>query len=186
MIRIISGKQKGLHLNVPPKNVRPTTDFVKEAIFSMLFDVSELDVLDLYGGSGALGIECFSRGSKRVTIVENSKDVLAIMKRNISLLKDCNSINVVSSDVIDFLKRTPQKFDLIFVDPPYATSPYIDILQIIKDRDLLNQNGTIVFEMESKKEIEPIDGFEVVKNRKYGITRVMFYQHVTEVKSEDN
>ncbi len=186
MLRIISGKQRGLQLKVPPNDVRPTTDFVREAIFSMLFDVSNLEVLDLYSGSGALGIECFSRGAKRITFVENSRDVLNIIKKNISLLKDCNNTSVVSGDAIDFLKRTQQRFDLIFVDPPYATSPYTDILTIIKSRDLLNQGGTIVFEMESKKEVEAIEGFEVVKNRKYGITRVMFFQHVTETESEEN
>ena len=129
-MRIISGTKRGKKLKEPDNyDIRPTTDMVKESMFNIVqFDIEGRRVLDLFAGTGQLGIECLSRGAKEVTFVDQSRESIAIVKQN---LKSCGfEARVVQSDSISFLERG-EKFDLILLDPPYAANLIDKALQII-------------------------------------------------------
>lgn len=122
-IKIASGKSKGLNLvSKKNDNLRPTKDRVKEALFNIIqFDISGKNFLDLFGGTGQIGIEAFSRNAKKVTIVDNSIDAVKLIKSNVSKVKmPHENIRIVKSDALDFLKSTKEVFDIVFLDPPYS------------------------------------------------------------------
>ena len=168
-LRVISGKARGLKLeSLEGLTTRPTLDKVKQAIFNMLFDITyDATVLDLFSGSGAMGIECISRGSKECTFVDIEKDAIDIINKNIKKAKFENESKVIKSDFISFLNSTNQKFDLVFLDPPYDSDYYEKSLCLLKQNDLLNKNAVIV--VESSKDVVPnIPSY-------YEITRQKFY-----------
>lgn len=149
-MRVISGTARGRKLREPADNsIRPTTDKVKESIFNIIqFDIEGRNVLDLFAGTGQLGIECLSRGAKSVTFVDRSRDALALVKEN---LKICGfEGRVVCDDSIDFLKRG-NKYDVILLDPPYATDLADKALQIINSVDILSEGGIIICESPREK-----------------------------------
>jgi 16S rRNA (guanine(966)-N(2))-methyltransferase RsmD len=129
-MRIISGAYKGRRLKSPPKNakVRPSTDRVRETLFNLLFnmvDLNDTDVLDLFCGTGSLGIECLSRGAAKAVFVDTD---IRTVNENLSLVGAENSSEIVRSDVTRFLKRTVGTFDVIFADPPYSYSHYDELI----------------------------------------------------------
>ena len=135
-MRVISGKARGLKLNTPKnEDVRPTTDRVKESLFNMINSyIMESEVLDLFAGTGSLGIECLSRGAKSCTFVDISKESIDIVKSNIKKARvESESIilNLDFKTAIDKLKLQNSKFDIIFMDPPYYKNMFIEALQII-------------------------------------------------------
>lgn len=149
-MRIISGTKRGKKLKEPDNyDIRPTTDMVKESMFNIVqFDIEGRRALDLFAGIGQLGIECLSRGAKEVTFVDQSREAIAIVKQN---LKSCGfEARVVQSDSISFLERGA-KFDLILLDPPYATNLIDKALQIINSVDILTESGIIVCESGREK-----------------------------------
>ena len=169
-LRVISGKARGLKLeSLEGLTTRPTLDKVKQAIFNMLFDITyDATVLDLFSGSGAMGIECISRGSKECTFVDIEKDAIDIINKNIKKAKFENESKVIKSDFISFLNSTNQKFDLIFLDPPYGSDYYENSLCLLKQNDLLNQNAVIV--VESSKDVVPNfpSYYEITRQKFYG------------------
>lgn len=169
-LRVISGKARGLKLeSLEGLTTRPTLDKVKQAIFNMLFDITyDATVLDLFSGSGAMGIECISRGSKECTFVDIEKDAIDIINKNIKKAKFENESKVIKSDFISFLNSTNQKFDLVFLDPPYDSDYYEKSLCLLKQNDLLNQNAVIV--VESSKDIVPNfpSYYEITRQKFYG------------------
>lgn len=124
-IKIASGKSKGLNL-ISQKNdsLRPTKDRVKEALFNIIqFDIAGKNFLDLFGGTGQIGIEAFSRNAKNVTIVDNSSEAIKLIKSNVSKIKSPHeNIKIVKSDALSFLKNTNEIFDIVFLDPPYKSA----------------------------------------------------------------
>ena len=124
-IKISSGKSKGLNL-ISEKNdhLRPTKDRVKEALFNIIqFDISGRNFLDLFGGTGQIGIEAFSRNAKAVTIVDNNPEAVRLIKSNVSKIKTPHdNIKIVKSDALDFLRNTNEIFDIVFLDPPYSST----------------------------------------------------------------
>ena len=128
-MRIISGKFKGRKLSQPlNKNTRPLKDIVKESIFNLILhskvinlNLEESSILDLFSGSGSFGIECLSRNVKHVTFIENYKKVLPILKKNLLNLKEINNYKILEKDAFesDTYKQLYDKFDIIFLDPPY-------------------------------------------------------------------
>ena len=174
MISIISGKYKGKKL-YPFKHpkVRPTQAKIRKSIFQILEPFSSLKILDLYAGVGTLGFESISRGASSVVLVEKSKDVYRILKKNMTLFEGEN-IQLYLSDSIKYLKRTKSKFDIIFADPPYQL---IDIELLFSEaKKSLNPNG--IFCLEMKKSDVKKYNFNSSNIRYYGNTQVVFWSTV--------
>lgn len=177
MIRIIAGTYKGRFLKIPDSNVtRPTMDKVRQAIFSAMKDkIVNAVVLDLFGGSGAMGLEALSRGAKKVYFNDKDKRTFQVMKENIlSLEEDKEKYVMALSDYRLFLKKySDVKFDVIFLDPPYRFNINPDIIEEMKRRDMLSEDCLIVSEQE--KENPAIEGFSL-KEYRYGQKHVAFYR----------
>lgn len=153
---------------LPPKDksIRPTTDKVKQALFTKLqFDLDEAVVLDLFAGSGALGIEAISRGAKKVYFVDKSNLNLSIAKKNVSLINE-NAV-FICKDYEKALQTLEEKFDLIILDPPYNSGFYKKALEIIYKKTLLKNNGIIVCEHDNTEKINE-DYFEIFDEKRYG------------------
>lgn len=176
MLRVIAGKYRTRELAQPSLEVtRPTMDRVKEAFFSMIqFDIPGSLVLDLFAGSGALGIEAISRGAMKSISVDSSREATKVIESNIAKL-GINNISCVQADVIDYLDRlNGTKFDFIFMDPPYKDiALYNKTLEKINNNGLLKQNGLIILEAASPSEIIIPEGLTIQKQRKYGISNVL-------------
>lgn len=177
MIRIIAGKYKGRFLKIPDqKTTRPTMDKVRQAIFNAMKDkcINSV-VLDLFAGSGAMGLEALSREAKLVYFNDKDKKAFQIMKENVlSLESDRNKYILCLSDYRLFLKKYCDiKFDVVFLDPPYRFNINSEIIKELVQRDMLNSNALIVSEQENKN-IE-IEGF-TMKEYKYGQKSVALYR----------
>ena len=172
-MRVISGSLRGLKLeSLPGLDTRPTLDRVKEALFSMLFDKPTDSVgLDLFAGSGGLGIELLSRYGKECTFVDASSDAVRIVNTNIKKARLEDRAIVCQKEAIAFLKTTKKKFDIIFMDPPYASGLYEDALAIIKERGLLAESGVVTCECDAGYNLD-CQGFDIVKDKTYGKVRL--------------
>ncbi|OED35840.1 16S rRNA (guanine(966)-N(2))-methyltransferase RsmD [PVC group bacterium (ex Bugula neritina AB1)] len=179
-MRIIAGTIKGRVLKVPEgKTVRPTSQRVREAIFSILHSsIDNSDCLDLYAGSGALGIEAFSRGAKSVCFVEKDPQVLTFLKSNLKYCQMDAISDVIHGDVMAQFANNPylkKKFDLIFIDPPYNHIPK-DLLQNIVRHGILSEEGLLILEHGANYDpIYPEDLNCTIK-KIYGQTRVSFFK----------
>lgn len=164
-MRIISGIYKGRKLKgFDIDGTRPTMDRVKESLFAMIQnDIKGSNCLDLYAGSGALGIEALSNGASHVTLVDKNKIALATIKEN---AKGMEHIKVIESDAFKLHNQICEKFDLIFLDPPYHENLIGPTLLYLKEHEFLKTGAIIVCEYE--EENFKIDGFELIKFRKYG------------------
>lgn len=170
-MRVITGKARGTVLKSPDgRQTRPTADRVKEALFSIIqFDVPGARVLDLFGGSGQLGIEALSRGAKHAVFVDESDAACKLIKDNLRRTKLENDAKVVRSDYMAFLNSCHEKYDLIFLDPPYAEVFLENSLNRISEIDILQSGGIIVAERPLGKEILcDFPGFTRSKDYKYG------------------
>jgi len=150
-MRIISGVFKGRLINVPQsKEIRPTTDRVRETLFNLLnnrIDFEDIEVLDFYSGSGSLGLECISRGAKNVTFVERNFQIYKNLLENIKSLGVENQCKVVKSEAIDYSKRIPEKkYDLIIADPPFFKDDVYDVVINLKINCYLKEDGIIIIE----------------------------------------
>lgn len=147
-------------------DVRPTSDRAREALFNIFADkIPDSDFLDLFAGSGAVGIEAISRGAKRVVFTDIRRESVALIEKNLALIKE--SATVLLKDGIDYLKSTNEKFDFIFIDPPYKSDLGEKALSVISEKDILKQGGFAVFE--SDKEITgDFNGLCKVSSRRYG------------------
>lgn len=173
-MRVISGSARGRKLIAPPGlDTRPTTDRVKESIFNIISPyLPAKAVLDLFSGSGALGVEALSRGSHHAVFVESDKSAFDITRRNIELARVADRADVILSDFLAYLSRSAGQFDIIFLDPPYNTGMLTDAIEKIAENNLLSEGGIIVAESEYMGE-EPNDKhFDIIKRAKYGKTTV--------------
>lgn len=173
-MRIIAGKHKGLNLNTfDAENIRPTADRVREAIFSKIqFDIKDASVLDLFGGTGAIGIEFLSRGAKEVVVCDNNAKSINLIKQNYAKAKE--TPNLLTKDYLEALSSLQgKKFDIIFLDPPFATDFGEKSIEKILEYRLLDSNGIIVFEHGIEKEYTT-DKFDIIDNKKYGTIMVTF------------
>ena len=175
-MRGISGSRGGLPLkSLPGLDTRPTTDKVKGTIFNILFDrVAGKKVLDLFSGSGAMGIEALSRGAESATLVDSSPKAAEIIRKNLDFTK--LSANVVCRPADKFLVGCNEKFDIIFMDPPYFSNHIPDCFKIIAEKEILSEGGIIVAESD-KQEVFPseISSFFLKDERFYGRVAVRFY-----------
>ena len=180
-MRVISGTVRGKRLKEPSDySIRPTTDMVKEALFNIIqFDIEGRRVLDLFAGTGQLGIECLSRGAASVTFVDQSKESVAIVKQN---LKICGfEARVVQTDSIGFLSRA-DKYDIILLDPPYATNLLDKALEIINSVDILSEGGIIVCESGREKSMPDMNlPYFKRKEYNYGKVKLTTYGKETDI-----
>ena len=175
-MRVISGSARGKKLITSDDlKIRPTLDRVKESVFNMIaFDLPDSCVLDLFSGSGALGIEALSRGAKLCHFVDKAAESLKITTKNLEATHLSASAVVVNCDSLDFISSTDKKFDIIFIDPPYESDLYEKSLSAIKEAKILNDDGFIVLEYDI--EISPefdTCGFEIIKDKKYGRVKIL-------------
>lgn len=170
-IRIIAGEFGGRRLEAPPgRETRPTSDRVREALFSILGSVEELVVLDVYAGSGALGLEALSRGAKRVTFIDQSRFAIATLRKNIAALEVGDRCEVVQDSAVRALHRVPGAVDLVFADPPYVDlSRAVPLLEQLAKRGVLAESARIVVEHRSTDRPE-LPSFELAPTRIYGDT----------------
>ena len=178
-MRVISGKARGVNLKTPDGVLtRPTIDRVKEALFSIInFDIPASNVLDLFGGTGQLGIEALSRGAKSAVFVDQREDACKLIKENLRRTKLEQDAKVVRMDYLDYLKRCKEKFDIIFLDPPYAEVFLENALKCITEIDILQSGGIIVAERPLGKDLPwDFEGYTRSKDYKYGKVLLTIYR----------
>ena len=178
-MRVITGKARGVQLKTPEGMLtRPTADRVKEALFSIInFDLPGAAVLDLFGGTGQLGIEALSRGANSAVFVDQREDACKIIRENLRRTKLESQGRVVRSDYLDYLRRSKEKFDIILLDPPYAEVFLENALKCITEIDILKTDGIIVAERPVEKELPfEFEGYTRSKDYKYGKTLLTIYR----------
>lgn len=181
-MRIIAGRMKGTKLfTLDGLNTRPTLDRVKEPLFSIInFKLEDSVVLDLFSGSGALGLESISRGAKTAYLCDNSYNAIRIINQNVEKTKAQDQVVVVSKSfekVLEECSLKNIKFDIIFLDPPYKTDYAEKATEIIIEKNLLNDNGIIIIETDAKeKVIENLQSIDITMydERKYGRVSLLF------------
>ena len=178
-MRVIAGKAKGVQLNTPEGMLtRPTTDRVKEALFSIIqFEIPGARVLDLFGGTGQLGIEALSRGASGAVFVDSRKEACQLIRSNLKKTKFENQGSVVQSDYLDFLNRCRETFQIILLDPPYAEVFLENALKRITEIDILQSGGIIVAERPLGKELPwEFEGYTRSRDYKYGKIILTLYR----------
>ena len=179
-MRIVSGKFRGTKLFGPGKSsFRPTEDQTREALFNILQNYSG-SFLDLYAGSGAVGLEAYSRGFQPVTFVEKEGSSLSVLHKNLGRIlarqdTDESHLRLVKKPVANFLKNCDESYDIVFCDPPYALIDTTFVLELL-DKAPLNKGGTVIIEHESKWRPPAIArDFKLNKRKKYGRCSLAFY-----------
>ena len=178
-MRVIAGKARGIQLKTPEGLLtRPTADRVKEALFSIIqFDIAGAAVLDLFGGTGQLGIEALSRGAAHAVFVDASEKACNLIRENLRRTGFAGKATVVCCDYLTFLNRNNQVFHIILLDPPYAETYLENALERITEIDILQSNGIIVTERPLGKDIQSdFQGLTRSRDYKYGKTLLTFYR----------
>ena len=179
-MRIVGGKYRHRLIIYPDdmEHTRPTKDRIRDAIFSALGDISNANALDLYAGSGAMGLEALSRGAKKCSFVDVSQIAIKTIKDNINNLKiNENEYQIIKDKDINALERfknTNEKFDLVFLDPPYEQGQYQQIVDIMVNNNLLNDYAIIVIEANKDVNLENIE-YQKKKEYHYGDIKVFIY-----------
>ena len=177
-MRIITGKAKGVRLKtLEGDTTRPTAERVKEAVFSMIqFDLEERSVLDLFAGSGQMALEALSRGAAECVFCDNSRDSIRLIKANIAHCKAQEGARVIPGDFRKTLANLDGQFDIILLDPPYDQGFLGPAFELIREHDLLAEDGVIVAEHRKEEDLpEEFCGYEKIKERKYGIIKLSIY-----------
>lgn len=173
-MRVIAGSAKHFNLKCLKGNdIRPTTDKIKETLFNILMPyVYDCHFMDLYAGSGAIGIEALSRGAKSAAFIENNRAAVKCINENLEHTKLKDRADVLCMDVIAALNshRMRNKYDIIFLDPPYYEHYYLPTLEAIRKNGVLDDNGIVILECDSENinAFEHIDGFEIFRIKDYG------------------
>lgn len=179
-MRIVGGKYRHRQIIYPNdmEHTRPTKDRIREAIFSAIGDIDGFDALDLYAGSGAMGLEALSRGAKKCAFVDVSNVAIKTIKDNISNLKINNEEYLLIKDkdinALETFKNNNQKFDLVFLDPPYEQGDYQGIVNLLIKNELLKENYILVIEANRDANLENID-YNKKRDYHYGDINVFIY-----------
>lgn len=182
-MRIIAGKARGKKL-ISPETIetRPTLDRVKEAMFSIIQGyIPEANVIDVFAGTGSLGLEAASRGAKEVYLIDKSSVTFPLLRKNVENLKFqgiCIPLNMDSYDALRMLSRKGITFDIIFIDPPYCKEMIPEAIKIVKENNMLSIGGIIVTKIDTIEEI--YNGYKDIvlfKSKKYGNTTVCLYKY---------
>ena len=178
-MRIISGKARGTKLyTLDGENTRPTLDRVKESLFNIIQnELLDSTVLDLFSGSGALGLESLSRGAKKAILCDNNIKAIEIIKKNIEKCHFQDITEVVFKDYKKCIEQINEKFDIIFIDPPYKKDIAVDAIKLILEKNLLKEDSLIILETDEEerefKELENIN-IKVKDLRRYGRVKLFF------------
>ena len=181
MMRIITGRARGVRLaSLEGENTRPTAERVKEAVFSMLqFEMEDRQVLDLFGGSGQMALEAISRGASHAVLADKSREAVEIMKKNCIKTRLAPDCEIFCADYAEVLRtcRGRRRFDLVFLDPPYALGLIPKVLSLMLDYKILSPNCTLVCESARGEDVfggdeELASKFEIRKAAKYGAAYV--------------
>ena len=183
-MRIISGNFKGKKILLPKnKLTRPLKDLTKESIFNIIkhsqllnIELEKSNILDLFSGVGSFGLECLSHGAEAVTFLESYKEVLTVLKKNIHNLKQQDYSKIIEKDIFSShtLKTLNDKFDIIFIDPPYKEKKLVNLLNIIIKLKLLKDSGIIIIHRHKKEEDTFPDQFNIIIKKNYGISKIIF------------
>ncbi len=177
-MRVITGAARGRRLKeLQGMETRPTTDRVKEGIFNIIqFDIEGRRVLDLFAGTGQLGIEALSRGAARAVLVEQRRDAAALVRENLKITGLGENARVVNGESLAFLASCGEKFDLIFLDPPYAAELWDSALEAISRFDILSNHGIIICESPAERVMpELAPPYRVHRTYRYGRIKVTTY-----------
>ena len=180
-MRVITGKARGISLKTPNgTTTRPTAERVKEALFSIIqFEIQGARVLDLFSGTGQLGIEALSRGAKYAVFVDENDAACRLTKENLKRTKLDDLCQVIRSDYLSYLKTTQEKFNIIFLDPPYSEVFLENSLNLITEIDILQSGGIIVAERPVGKDLSlEFAGYSRSKDYKYGKTLLAIYRKI--------
>ena len=180
-MRVISGTARGRHLKeLQGMETRPTTDRVKEALFNIVqFELPGRQVLDLFAGTGQLGVEALSRGAARCTFVDQRRDAAALVRENLKLTGLSQQAQVVQADSISFLMSCREKFDVIFLDPPYLTGVLEKAVETVSAFDILREHGIMVCESPLEQELPTLAApYERGKEYRYGKIKLTVYRHL--------
>ena len=177
-MRVITGTARGRKLkDLPGLDTRPTTDKVKESIFNIVqFDIEGRRVLDLFAGTGQLGIEALSRGADRCVFVDASREAASVVRENVKLTGFEDRSRIVQGDALSFLTSCREKFALAFLDPPYASQLLDEALKRMAEIDIMAENGIIVCESAQDKLLPQLPGpYEMGREYRYGKIKLTLY-----------
>lgn len=178
-MRVITGSAGGRRLlELEGLETRPTTDRVKEGVFSALqFDIEGRRVLDLFAGTGQMGIECLSRGAASAVFVDRRKDAFALVKKNLTLTNLQDRARVVHGDSLEFLAGAKESFDLVFLDPPYASGSLERAMELITTIDIVVEHGIMVCESPADRLLPEVPApYEKGKEYRYGKIKFTLYR----------
>ena len=183
-MRVIAGEAKGTRLKSPSGlNIRPTADRVKEALFSIISpNLADAVFVDLFAGSGAIGIEALSRGAERCIFVDKNKKSISLIQKNLAITKFEKRSRVICADIKKAIKQFEEnelKANIIFLDPPYNYVDLQNIVRSILNSNILKENGLVIVEHD-RSNIKWTDSFGVTKQKKYGDTYLTFFYLKTE------
>ena len=183
-MRIISGEFKGKKIIQPlDKSTRPLKDLTKESIFNIInhsnlfsIDITESHVLDLFAGVGSFGLECISRGAKKVTFIENYSKVLPILKKNIINIKSSKKIEIIEKNIFidETLSSLKKRFNIIFIDAPYKEKKVPFLLDKIYELNLLKKNGILIIHTHKSEKNNFSVNFKILSEKTYGISKIIF------------
>ncbi len=184
-MKVVGGKYKGREIKSISKNkdkegiLRPTMEKVRKAFFDILSDtIEDAYFLDLFAGTGAMGIEALSRGAKKVVFVEKDKKFVRLIEENLKALNipedKYEILNMDYKDALEYLSKRGDKFDFIYCDPPYDRKYYEDVIKLVRKCELLNKYGILTLEDRKKRPVMADYKKDVVETREYGATRLMF------------
>ena len=162
---------------LPGNDTRPTTDMIKETLFNMInFDIPGASFLDLFAGSGAIGIEALSRGASRAVFVDNNPKATDVIRDNLEHTHFTEKAQVITSDAASSLRRISGSFDIVFMDPPYDLGLEDTVLRILHDSGHITEDSTVIVEMSAKADTEHFEalGYEVVRIKNYKTNKHVF------------
>ena len=178
-MRVIAGSARGMNLKTPKgMDTRPTQDRIKETLFNMLQPyLADSVFVDLFSGSGGIGIEALSRGAKYAYFVENNKNALECIKKNLTFTKMADKATVVSRDVLGAVPFLTQKADIIFMDPPYQSGMEPAVMQMLKDSECLTEDTLIIIEAAKEQDFSEIEnlGYTMIKEKIYKTNKHVFF-----------
>ena len=188
-MRIIAGRLKGKTIIfLKSLNTRPLKDSVKENIFNIISHSNLIDVelnnskiLDLYSGIGSFGLEAISRGAKKVTFIEKNRNAMNILKKNISKLSVENKVELFNAETNQILRsKKIDKFDIVFLDPPFADKGYIETIKLIKDKKIFQKNNLVIIHRERKTEDDLKNILNIFLVKTYGRSKILFASFSTQ------